>query len=69
MPCRDYGDDNNNWEADRLRERCDELTRYACKAMDLLEELGKEDFLLLEDPELRDWWAQHKADDIAAGNR
>ena len=65
MPCQDYRD-TTNFTEDRLREQNDKLARIACKAMDLLEELGKEDFLLIKDKEVRDWWQQHKIDDAEA---
>jgi hypothetical protein len=64
MPCRDYNDHDENAfhqrQVDLLQERNDKLARIACKAMTLIEELGKEDFLLLEDEEVREWWANHK---------
>lgn len=59
MPCRDYRDEPD-YQLEEMSERLDQVTRIACKAMTLLEELGKEDFLLLEDEELREWWAHHK---------
>ena len=65
MPCRSY-EDEPNWTEKRLREQNDKLARIACKAMDLLEELGKEDFLLIEDKEVRDWWTEHKIADAEA---
>ena len=40
------------------------LARIACKAMNALEEMGKEDFLLLKDQEVREWWEVHKAEDL-----
>ena len=65
MPCRDYESESNATE-DRLRKQNDKLARIACKVMDLLEELGKEDFLLIKDKEVRDWWEQHKIADAKA---
>ncbi len=65
MPCQSY-EDKPDWGEERLREQNDKLARIACKAMDLLEELGKEDFLLIKDKEVRDWWTDHKIADAAA---
>lgn len=62
MPCQSY-EDRPNWDEERLRKQNDKLARIACKALTLLEELGKEDFLLIKDKEVRDWWEQHKIDD------
>ena len=59
MPCYDHRD-SSSYKEDQLRERNDMLARIACKAMNLLEELGKEDFLLIKDKEVRDWWMEHK---------
>ena len=68
MPCRDYRTEPG-WNETQLREQNDKLARIACKAMDLLEELGKEDFLLLKDKEIRDWWTEHKLADVVAMKR
>jgi hypothetical protein len=56
MPCHD---DRNSYDYSE-RERADKMTRIACRVMTALEELGKEDFLLLKDDEIRQWWAEHK---------
>ncbi len=65
MPCRDY--ESDSWGSGRregqLKEQADRLARIACKAMDALEAMGKEDFLLLKDAEVREWWAAHKEAD------
>ena len=70
MPCRDYGDDdrgsNNDAEIERYQNRNDQLARIACTVMDALEELGKEDFVLLKNKEVRDWWGEHKKADRKA---
>ena len=65
MPCRDYSSDD--WgvarSAPQVKEQMDMLARIACKAMQTLEDNGIEDFLLLKDEEVRDWWAAHKEAD------
>jgi hypothetical protein len=70
MPCRDYEDDyrtvNDSREKAELRKQNDRLARIACKAMTALEEAGQEDFLLLKDEEVREWWAKHKEADAKA---
>ena len=68
MPCRDYESDSwghadDSGRVGKLKEQADRLARIACKAMDALEELEKEDFLLLKDDEVREWWQQHKEAD------
>lgn len=66
MPCRDYGSDDwapSSDEVRKLKERADKLARIACKAMTALEENGIEDFLLLKDDEVREWWQKHKEAD------
>ena len=68
MPCRDYSSDSwqdpkSTYEYRRLKERADMLARIACKAMTALEENGLEDFLILKDDEVRDWWLPHKEAD------
>ena len=49
-----------------LKKEADKLARIACKALAALEEMGKEDFLLLKDDEVRTWWTAHKEADRAA---
>lgn len=39
-----------------------EMTAIAITAMEELERNGKEDFLLLKDDNLREWWTGHKAE-------
>lgn len=71
MPCRDYGDEDRGSShaqerIDDLEYRNDKLARIACKAMQALEDAEVEDFILLKDKEVREWWADHKAADIKA---
>lgn len=49
-----------------LKAQADKLARIACKALGALEAMGKEDFLLLKDDEVRTWWQQHQEDDRRA---
>lgn len=65
MPCRDYESDSWDYssEARKLKKQADKLARIACKAMEALEELEQEDFLLLKDDEVREWWNAHKEAD------
>lgn len=65
MPCRDYESDNWDYSSEnrQLKKQADKLARIACKAMNALEENGIEDFLLLKDDEVAEWWAQHKEAD------
>lgn len=70
MPCRSYEDDwaekSNSAEVKKLKKQVDRLARIACKAMTELEKNGMEDFILLQDDEVREWWAQHKIADAKA---
>lgn len=68
MPCRDYEDYGNSNDS-ALRDQNDRLARIACKAMQELTKLGKEDFLLLQDDEVREWWAAHQKADAAEAKR
>lgn len=70
MPCMSY---DTNWaksSSDRdvrvLKKEADKLARIACRALQALEDMGKEDFLLLKDDEIRVWWTAHKEADRAA---
>lgn len=65
MPCRDYESDSwdHSSENRKLKQQADKLARIACKAMQALEELEQEDFLLLKDDEVREWWTAHKEAD------
>ena len=64
MPCRDYEDDHRSSMADS--DQRDRLARIACKAMQELERQGTQDFLLLRDEEVRQWWEAHKIADAKA---
>ena len=70
MPCRDYEDEmRGNGDAERindLQNQNDRLARIACKVMQHLEDIEMEDFILLRDKEVREWWAKHKAADLQA---
>lgn len=63
MPCRDYESDNGYNMKEHYKEQCDRLARIACAAMEELEKQGKEDFLILKNEEVAQWWAKHKAAD------
>ena len=67
MPCRDYESDDYAYsqESAQLKKQADRLARIACKAMTALEKDGHADFLLLEDDEVREWWAEHQEADRA----
>jgi hypothetical protein len=63
MPCRDYESDNGYSRAEEYKKQCDKLARIACAAMEELVRQGKEDFLVLKNPEVAEWWVAHvKAD-------
>ncbi len=63
MPCRDYESDNGFSQREDYKRQCDKLARIACAAMEELVKQGKEDFLVLKNPEVAEWWAAHvKAD-------
>ena len=66
MPCRDYEYIDNANSFSKLKEQNDRLARIACKAMTALTELGKEDFLILKDDEVREWWEKHQIADRLA---
>lgn len=67
MPCQSYdtnwANDSSNLEVKRLKKEADKLARIACKAMTQLEKSGRADFILIEDDEVREWWAKHKEAD------
>ena len=70
MPCQSY---ESSWaktssdrDIKRLKAEADKLARIACKALAALEDMGKEDFLLLKDDEIRIWWSAHKEADRKA---
>lgn len=71
MPCRDYYSDSwtssrSDASEKRLKAQADKLARIACKALQALQDMGKEDFLLLKDDEVREWWQQHQEADRKA---
>ena len=75
MPCLSYDTEwahsavkntRNSAEIMLLKNECDKLARIACKALTALEEMEKEDFLLLKDDEVREWWQEHKEADRRA---
>lgn len=73
MPCQSYESNwaksSNDAEVKKLKKEADKLARIACTAMTALEEMGKEDFVLLKNEEVRSWWEQHKIDDAKERNR
>lgn len=67
MPCRDYELDNNWDKIDELRSQCDKLARIACKALTHIEESADGlEILILKDPEIEQWWKEHKEADRLA---
>lgn len=71
MPCQSYDDNWRSYDSDRnkikeLKSQADMLARIACKALQALEDMGTEDFILLKDDEVRTWWAEHKEADRKA---
>ena len=50
----------------RLKAEADKLARIACTALQALEDMGKEDFVLLKNDEIRKWWQDHKEADRKA---
>lgn len=63
MPCRDYESDDGYSMREHYKEQCDKLARIACAAMEELERQGKEDFLILKNEEVAQWWVKHKEAD------
>ena len=71
MPCMSYDDSWRSAPSDErkikeLKKQTDKLARIACKALGALEAMEKEDFLLLKDNEVREWWTEHKEADRRA---
>lgn len=65
MPCRSYDDERDS--SPSQRELLDKLARIACKALTHTEQSGDGlEILILKDPEVADWWRQHKEDDRRA---
>lgn len=46
---------------EQLNEKNNKSMRIACKAMQYIEDSEIEDFILLKDKEVREWWAEQKA--------
>ena len=67
MPCQSYesswANDSSSSEVRRLKKEADKLARIACAALTELERVGKAEFLVLKNEELRDWWEAHKEAD------
>jgi hypothetical protein len=59
VPCYDSRSSPDYVRAE-MQGRVDELARWLCNALNLLEELG----FNTSDPELRTWWENHKRFDI-----
>jgi hypothetical protein len=70
MPCMSYetnwARESNDYEVRRVKREADRLARIACQAMQALEDMGRADFLLLKDTEVREWWTAHKEADRKA---
>lgn len=70
MPCMSYSSNwaknSNDRDIQALKQEADKLARIACKALQALEDMGKEDFILLKDDEVREWWQQHQEADRRA---
>lgn len=61
MPCNDGGySSQDDYELRELKKRNDKLARIACAVMTALEAEGHEDFIMLQNEEVREWWAEHK---------
>ncbi len=65
MPCMSY-DDRPDYSEREWKRKTDLLARVACKALEALEQTGQQDFLLLKDDEVREWWSAHKEADARA---
>ena len=65
MPCRSYEDDDYVSNPKVLR---DKLARIACKALTHIEEMddGGLEKLILQEPEIAEWWSAHKEADRKA---
>ena len=65
MPCQSYEDDDYRPDPKALR---DKLARIACKALTHIEEMddGGLEKLILQDPEIAEWWRDHKEADRKA---
>ena len=67
MPCQSYesswAGNSNDADVRRLKKEADKLARIACAALTELEKVGKAEFLVLKNDELREWWEAHKEAD------
>ena len=67
MPCQSYesswASSSNDADVRRLKKEADKLARIACAALTELEKVGKAEFLVLKNDELREWWEAHKEAD------
>lgn len=63
MPCRDYESDNGYLQREEYKQQCDRLARVACAVMEELVSQGREDFFVLKNPEVAEWWTAHVAAD------
>lgn len=61
MPCQDHQGEAEN---EQMRERVDKLTRMLCGLCQRAEQRDPKLGLLREDPELAQWWEEHKQADF-----
>lgn len=68
MPCQSYESEYPmSTSDDNSRALRDKLARIACKALEHIEQSGDGglEVLILQDPEIAEWWSAHKAADAA----
>ncbi len=65
MPCQSYEDPRDSANEREIR---DKLARIACKALTHIEDAndGGLEKLILQDPEIAEWWREHKEADRKA---
>jgi len=79
MPCKDYDTPSYGEQGSaETQKKLDMLSRIACKALYIVEEMHKYRDLqpehitaindVLNDKEVKTWWTKHKAADVAAAN-
>ncbi len=61
-----YVDSRSSYGEKRLKGQCDRLARIANLALQALEDMGKQDFLLLKHDDIRKWWTDQKLANRAA---
>jgi hypothetical protein len=68
MPCQSYEPEDSRIDERALR---DKLARIACKALTHIEDAddGGLEKLILQDPEIAEWWRAHKAADRLANEK